>query len=210
MIMILTPLVLAGSTLPRRAVVGGGALLTMCRMSAEPAAAADTKRKWPFDVGGRPVFGGEELMSQKGHGTTATPVQSRLRWEVSTDTADRICSFNRHYAEYAGYWRSTKFVSEVTRDEPTVYYDSVSGKPLFVAPVGRSMDDFLRESASHGWPSFRDQEVVWENMRVLKDGEAVSVDGTHLGHNLPDSKGNRYCINLVSVAGNPTDTKQEL
>mmetsp|Transcript_35037 Transcript_35037/g.82005 ORF Transcript_35037/g.82005 Transcript_35037/m.82005 type:complete len:103 (-) Transcript_35037:643-951(-) len=55
-------------------------------------------------------------------------------------------------------WRSTKFVSEVTRDEPTVYYDSVSGKPLFVAPVGRSMDDFLRESASHGWPSFRDQE----------------------------------------------------
>jgi len=24
---------------------------------------------------------------------------------------------------------------------------------------------------------------------VLGDGEAVSVDGTHLGHNLPDSKG---------------------
>ena len=33
--------------------------------------------------------------------------------------------------------------------------------------------------------------------------EVVSVDGTHLGHNLPDSKGNRYCINLVSVAGSP-------
>ncbi len=31
----------------------------------------------------------------------------------------------------------------------------------------------------------------------------VSLEGTHLGHNLPDSKGNRYCINLVSVAGNP-------
>lgn len=32
-----------------------------------------------------------------------------------------------------------------------------------------------------------------------------SVDGTHLGHNIPDSKGaNRYCINLVSVAGNPS------
>jgi hypothetical protein len=31
----------------------------------------------------------------------------------------------------------------------------------------------------------------------------VSLDGTHLGHNLPDEKGNRYCINLVSVAGNP-------
>ena len=37
-----------------------------------------------------------------------------------------------------------------------------------------------------------------------KDGEAVSMQGTHLGHNLPDRKGNRYCINLCSVAGNPT------
>ena len=33
-------------------------------------------------------------------------------------------------------------------------------------------------------------------------GECVSVDGTHLGHNIPDGK-NRYCINLVSVSGNP-------
>ena len=54
----------------------------------------------------------------------------------------------------------------------------------------------------HGWPSFRDEEVVWENVRTLSDGECVSVDGTHLGHNIPDGK-NRYCINLVSVSGNP-------
>ena len=33
-------------------------------------------------------------------------------------------------------------------------------------------------------------------------GETVSLTGTHLGHNLPDMKGNRYCINLVSIAGN--------
>ena len=73
-----------------------------------------------------------------------------------------------------------------------------------MAPIGRSADSFLEESEAHGWPSFRDQEVVWENVRVLKSsGETVSVDGTHLGHNLPDRKGNRYCINLVSVAGNP-------
>lgn len=30
-------------------------------------------------------------------------------------------------------------------------------------------------------PSFRDEEVNWEYVRVLPDGEAVSVDGTHLG-----------------------------
>ncbi len=39
---------------------------------------------------------------------------------------------------------------------------------------------------------------------MLPDGEAVSVAGTHLGHNLPDGKGNRYCINLVSVAAEGT------
>lgn len=52
-------------------------------------------------------------------------------------------------------------------------------------------------------PSFRDEEVVWDNVRVLKNGETVSTTGTHLGHNLPDGSGNRYCINLISVAGKP-------
>ena len=77
----------------------------------------------------------------------------------------------------------------------TVHTDSNSGKELFYAPKGkgRDLEAFLKESGSHGWPSFRDEEVNWEYVRVLKDGECVSVDGTHLGHNLPDSTGNRYC-----------------
>ena len=45
--------------------------------------------------------------------------------------------------------------------------------------------------------------VNWDFVRVLPNGECISVDGTHLGHNLPDGSGNRYCINLVSVAGRP-------
>jgi peptide methionine sulfoxide reductase MsrB len=81
--------------------------------------------------------------------------------------------------------------------------DSVSGLPLFRAPIGRTVDDFIAESKVHGWPSFRDDEVVWDNVRILKNGETVSIAGTHLGHDIPDGKGNRYCINLVSVAGNP-------
>lgn len=119
--------------------------------------------------------------------------------------------FNRHYAEYAGYWTSTTFVEEAreqyAKEGQITFYDSNTGKPLFIAPKGRDLESFLKESASHGWPSFRDEEVVWENVRCLGDGEAVSVDGTHLGHNLPDGKGNRYCINLVSVAGNPVEEK---
>lgn len=119
---------------------------------------------------------------------------------------DRICNFNRHYAEYAGYWKSTKFLSEVPRDKPTVYYDSVTGKPLFVAPIGRSMDAFLAESNTHGWPSFRNEEVVWENVRILKSsGETVSADGTHLGHNLPDAKGDRCA--QVPPRATPTSSR---
>ena len=83
-------------------------------------------------------------------------------------------------------------------------FSSVTGKPLFKAPIGRSSIDFLKESEKHGWPSFRDQEVVWENVSILKSsGETVSNTGTHLGHNIPDKQGNRYCINIVSIAGNP-------
>ena len=130
-----------------------------------------------------------------------------LRWGCDFEIADHICNFNRHYAEHSGYaWRPMLTWAEDVRekiDQPLTYYDSVTGKPLFIAPKGRTTQDFMIESRSHGWPSFRDQEVVWENVRCLKNGECVSVDGTHLGHNLPDSEGNRYCINLVSVAGTP-------
>jgi len=148
-----------------------------------------------------PVIADEEVMKQKAHGTSEKPVMKNLRWGSDWETADRICNFNRHYAEFAGYWTTTNFLKEVDMAGETTYYDSVTGKPLFIAPRGRTMEEFLAESKSHGWPSFRDEEVVWESVRCLKDGECVSVDGTHLGHNLPDRSGNRYCINLVSVAG---------
>jgi len=152
-----------------------------------------------------PIVGDESIMAPKAHGTSETPVQQDLLWGCDNETADRICNFNRHYAEYAGYWTSTNFLKEVDRENPTDYFDSVTGKKLFTAPIGRSMDAFLQESASHGWPSFRDEEVNWDYVRCLPDGECVSVDGTHLGHNIPDKSGNRYCINLVCVAGKATE-----
>lgn len=82
--------------------------------------------------------------------------------------------------------------------------DPTSGRPLFRAPVGRSYAEFIAESSDHGWPSFRDAEVVWDNVVVEPGGETLSVDHVHLGHNLPDLRGNRYCINLVCVAGHET------
>jgi peptide methionine sulfoxide reductase MsrB len=155
-------------------------------------------------------MGDESIMKQKKHGTSNTPVQDNLRWNVNRAIADRICNFNRHYAEASGYWtRSSTFLSDISEkvrynEEDVTFYDSNTGKPLFIAPKGRSFQDFVTESSKHGWPSFRDDEVVWENVRCLPNGETVSVDGTHLGHNLPDAKGSRYCINLVSIAGLPS------
>eukprot|EP00933_Yihiella_yeosuensis_P032553 TRINITY_DN26173_c0_g1_i1.p1 TRINITY_DN26173_c0_g1~~TRINITY_DN26173_c0_g1_i1.p1 ORF type:complete len:285 (+),score=43.53 TRINITY_DN26173_c0_g1_i1:114-857(+) len=161
------------------------------------AASAQGNQKYPLQGDG-------SIMSQKSHGTTEKAIQDNLRWNVDRGTADRICSYNRDYAEYAGYWRTTKFLKEVNQTDET-FYDSVTGKPLFKLGA-RSFKDFKNESGIHGWPSFRDEEVVWENVRCLPDGECVSVDGTHLGHNLPDRSGNRYCINLVSIAGRPPAT----
>jgi peptide methionine sulfoxide reductase MsrB len=154
-----------------------------------------------------PLAGDESLMKPKAFGTTAAPVQADLRWGIPNALASRICSYNRHYAEPSGSWLGTFFLKEVDRAGATTFYDSVTGRPLFVAPRGRSFEEWERESRAHGWPSFRDEEVVWDDVRVLPDGEAVSLAGTHLGHNLPDKKGNRYCINLCSVAGRPVGEK---
>lgn len=153
--------------------------------------------------------GDESIMSIKAHGTSETPVQESLRWGCDHETADRICNFNRNFAERAGYWETTSFIDEVKEPEEAItFYDSNTGEPLFIAPRNRSMEAFLSESSKHGWPSFRDDEVVWENVRCLPNGETVSVYGTHLGHNLPDAAGSRYCINLVSIAGNPVEDQE--
>jgi len=127
------------------------------------------------------VMGDESIMSKKEHGTSHVPVQTNLRWKCDRSTADRICNFNRHYAEHSGYWKSTSFLDEETENgqngKEINFYDSNTGKLLFTAPRGRSFEAFVKESMAHGWPSFRDDEVNWEYVRVLPDGETVSVDG---------------------------------
>ncbi len=62
---------------------------------------------------GYPIYADESIMSQKQHGTCVAPVMQNLRWKCDVNTADRICCFNRHYAEHSGYWESTSFLKEV-------------------------------------------------------------------------------------------------
>lgn len=184
-----------------------------------------------------PLLCDASIMSPKAHGTSPTPVQAELRWGCPRALADRICNFNRHGAERSGSWLgpSSTFsrdeVVAVVRGRSSVccglfvstslsferpegasetidFRDSNTGRVLFTAPVGRSFHAFVAESRAHGWPSFRDAEVNWERVRCLRNGECVSLDGTHLGHNLPDRRGNRYCINLVSVAGKEPGSRE--
>ena len=135
-----------------------------------------------------------------------------LRWNSNPVTADRICCHNRNFANHFlregwGYWESTSFREEnhITRRASSVtFYDVASGLPVFNAPRGRSWIAFLTEWKYTGWPSFRDAEVVWDNVIILPDGETASVNGTHLGHNLPDGR-NRYHANLVCIAAAGSD-----
>jgi len=164
----------------------------------------------PAGATGAAVLGDASIMARKsdGRSTGAPPQEAPLMWGADRAVADRICTRNRRFAERASSWERTTFLDERRGEGETTFRDVVTGVPLFVAPRGRDFAAFERESRQHGWPSFRDEEVVWENVRVLEDGETVSVGGTHLGHNLPDGKGNRFCINLACVAGKPATTGQ--
>merc|ERR1712125_266647 len=97
------------------------------------------------------------------------------------------------------------------RLDPTkehIFYDVVCGLPLFIAPRGRSFDEFREESIHHGWPSFRPEEMISENVILHENGRMESKCLTHLGHNLPKDGVDRYCIDLVCIAGSPLDAAE--
>lgn len=85
------------------------------------------------------------------------------------------------------------------------FYDSITGKELFRAPISRNFEQFLSEGREQGYLSFRDNEVNWKNVRILQNGTLASIDGTFLGVVSPLKDGNRYAVNLSAVAGNPPE-----
>jgi len=137
-------------------------------------------------------------------------VATFMGMDLDYDLADRICCNNHVYAEPSGYAQSAAvdFYSKLDPNVETVFFDSVCGLPLFVAPRGRTFEEFVDESIKHGWPSFRPEEIVSENVIIHDGGRMESKCLTHLGHNLPDAIFNgrdRYCIDLVCIAGDPSD-----
>merc|ERR1712176_1669915 len=125
---------------------------------------------------------------------------------IEYDLADFICCNNHRWPEDKGYltWPEIDLFSRLDPNAETIFYDSVCGLPLFIAPRGRSFEEFKEESIYHGWPSFRPDEIVSENVIIHPDGRMESKCLTHLGHNLPKDGIDRYCIDLICMAGAPS------
>jgi len=161
----------------------------------------------PYDTVNRfPPAASAQDVAQRGF--CQKPVMQQLRFDITPDweMANTICCHNTKYAEPSGYFETNRvslFSRFKSEEKSHTFYDSVCGVPLFQAPVGRSLADWQAESSAHGWPSFRPAEVVAQNLVLYPSGEVRSICGTHLGHNIPDSKGARYCIDLACIAGLP-------
>jgi hypothetical protein len=136
------------------------------------------------------------------HGSLNFKIASRWKSEYGY-----VCCANHVAAEPSGWWKSNSNLVDIAKESDSnatiKFYDASCGKLLYEAPIGRSMTEFIKESKEHGWPSFRKAEIVQSNVNTREGGEVVSTCGTHLGHNLPDGKGTRHCINLLCVAGTP-------
>lgn len=147
------------------------------------------------------------------------PIQKSLRYNTSDvpsqlpgsapdeTQADAVCCDPNYkpYAEPSGFFQLPEIAlfTKVNTTGINTFYDSVCGKPLFRAPIGRDFKTWHSESIEHGWPSFREEEIVKENIKVDNStGEVLSSCGTHLGSLLPDADGARYCIDLSCISGN--------
>eukprot|EP01104_Vermistella_antarctica_P015297 TRINITY_DN497_c0_g1_i4.p2 TRINITY_DN497_c0_g1~~TRINITY_DN497_c0_g1_i4.p2 ORF type:complete len:113 (-),score=14.08 TRINITY_DN497_c0_g1_i4:74-412(-) len=87
-----------GNLRPNMASDGESCSITGC---ASPA-------NWKSIAPGKlPVIGDDSIMDQKEHGTSRTPVQQDLRYKVDVQNADKICNYNRHYAERSEIGRAS-------------------------------------------------------------------------------------------------------
>lgn len=127
---------------------------------------------------------------------------------VTNDSlAAAVCCDSRNllYAEPQNLYDQLGFFASLDPHGVNTFYDSACGLPLFRAPINRTLAEFEADTKEHGWPSFRDGEVITENVKTNspKPGLVTSACGTHLGSYLPDAKGPRWCMDLSCVAGTP-------
>lgn len=95
---------------------------------------------------------------------------------------DRICCFNRHYAEHSGYFEGTTFIAEQTAETgTTTFYDSVTGTlPMaryircgHTACVRRECVKHIGSACTH---------CPWFGVRAACVSHACLVRSTHGSH----------------------------
>jgi hypothetical protein len=155
----------------------------------------------------------------------AKPIQHDLRYNVSGRLAQNYLPFGDYlpleglafavccdsmfaaFAEPQNFYArpDVSLFAHMRPDGPTTFYDSSCGLPVFVAPVNRTMAEFEADTKAHEWPSFRHDEIVRQNVIInATTGDITSTCGTHLGTYDPDDQGDRYCVDLVCISGNPS------
>ena len=116
-----------------------------------------------------------------------------------------ICCDSRYAAraEPQNLYKDVNLFASLDPKGTTTFYDSACGLPLFITPVNRTLAEFEADTTEHGWPSFREAEVVHENVMTNSPsaGLVTSACGTHLGSYLPDAKGPRWCMDLSCIVG---------
>merc|ERR1712012_545737 len=96
------------------------------------------------------------------HGTDASCMQSGdLLFGISAEEKNDlgwVCCDNARLAEPKGwYLRETEMENvlqanaSALANTPFTFYDASCGLPLYQAPIGRSLNQFLAESGAHGW-----------------------------------------------------------
>jgi hypothetical protein len=146
-----------------------------------------------------------------------TNFKKQLSKKLTAQTEDIGATKPRHYWDKSGpsgnseslhTWKKhPEFLADAEEAEvegrKMVFYDSVSNKPVFVAPRGRDMKSFMQETKKNGKPMFTPEEVVQDNVRILPDGAIVTTDGAHLGAFkwAKENNGKRFTVNLTAIAG---------
>lgn len=128
-------------------------------------------------------------------------VTSFMGMKIDYKLADRVCCRNEdvYATEPSGYHATD--ASVCSRDWiRTTRPCSTIRCAVFVAPRGRTFEEFKDQSVRHGWPSFRPKEIVSENVILHDGGRLESKCGTRLGRNLPDGDRDRYSVNLLCVS----------
>ena len=73
----------------------------------------------------------QDIMHQKEHGTCVKSPPNLLRFDVDWKMADKICCYNRHFAEYFGSWSNyltrSVFKSEMnSTNGEMIFFDTIT------------------------------------------------------------------------------------